>query len=205
MAQSGAINVTDLFALNSGHTTVVTADGTTLLPTATAATTEANAVFRLNKAFGITRDVTANGQGRKYTYDQEQGGDKFLRLIEAYVGTEEQDSNTEYYANGDAADAVESAAGTNDLLHVLYLVADVDDPTKIIVEFSIGNFSGDSGSTSHKKGERIKPTAIFNSKKSKASFTIKKELLDAAIVDEPGTDITFPAGKQFHRVLVTKA
>ncbi len=205
MAQSGAINVTDLFALNSGHTTVVTSDSTTLLPTGTAATAVANRAFRLNKSFGITRDVTANGQGRKYTYDQEQGGDKFLRLIEAYVGTEDQDSAAEYYANGDAADAIESAAGTNDLLHVLYLVADVDDPTKIIVEFSVGNFSGDSGSTSHKKGERIKPTAVFNSKKSKASFTIDKDILDPAIVTVPGSDLTYPADKQFYRVLITKA
>jgi len=205
MAQSGALNVSDFFALNSGHTTVVTADTNTLLPTSTAATVKTNRVERLNKSFGITRDVTANGQGRKYTFDQEKGGDRLLRVIETYVGTEEQEAATEYYADSVAADAIESAAGTNDLLHVLYLTTDVDNPTKIIVEFSVGNFSGDSGSTSHKKGERIKPTAVFNSKKSKAEFTIDKDLLDETIVTLPGSDLTFPAGKQFYRTTITKA
>lgn len=205
MAQSGALNVSDFFALNSGHTTVVTADTNTLLPTSTAATVKTNRVERLDKSFGITRDVTANGQGRKYTFDQEKGGDRFLRFVETYVGTEEQEAATEYYADSVAADAIESAAGTNDLLHVLYLSTDVDDPTKIMVEFTVGNFSGDSGSTSHKKGERIKPTAVFNSKKSKAGFTIDKDLLDETIVTIPGGDLTFPAGKQFYRVLITKA
>jgi len=205
MAQSGALNVSDFFALNSGHTTVVTADTNTLLPTITAATVKTNRVERLNKSFGITRDVTANGQGRKYTFDQEKGGDRLLRVIETYVGTEEQEAATEYYADSVAADAIESAAGTNDLLHVLYLTTDVDNPTKIIVEFSVGNFSGDSGSTSHKKGERIKPTAVFNSKKSKAEFTIDKDLLDETIVTLPGSDLTFPAGKQFYRTTITKA
>lgn len=205
MAQSGALNVSDFFALNSGHTTVVTADTNTLLPTITAATVKTNRVERLNKSFGITRDVTANGQGRKYTFDQEKGGDRFLRFVETYVGTEEQEAATEYYADSVAADAIESAAGTNDLLHVLYLTTDVDDPSKIIVEFSVGNFSGDSGSTSHKKGERIKPTAVFNSKKSKAEFTIDKDLLDETIVTIPGSDLTFPAGKQFYRTTITKA
>lgn len=205
MAQSGALNVSDFFALNSGHTTVVTADTNTLLPTSTAATVKTNRVERLNKSFGITRDVTANGQGRKYTFDQEKGGDRFLRFVETYVGTEEQEAATEYYADSVAADAIESAAGTNDLLHVLYLTTDVDDPSKIIVEFSVGNFSGDSGSTSHKKGERIKPTAVFNSKKSKDEFTIDKDLLDETIVTIPGSDLTFPAGKQFYRTTITKA
>lgn len=205
MAQSGALNVSDFFALNSGHTTVVTADTNTLLPTITAATVKTNRVERLNKSFGITRDVTANGQGRKYTFDQEKGGDRFLRFVETYVGTEEQEAATEYYADSVAADAIESAAGTNDLLHVLYLTTDVDDSTKIIVEFSVGNFSGDSGSTSHKKGERIKPTAVFNSKKSKSSFTIDKDILDETIVTLPGSDLTFPAGKQFYRTTITKA
>lgn len=205
MAQSGALNVSDLFALNSGHTTVVQVDTNTLLPTLTAASAKSHRVERLDKSFGITRDVTANAQGRKYTWDQEKGGDRLLRVIETYVGTEEQEAATEYYADSVAADAIESAAGTNDLLHIFYMTADVDDPTKIMVEFTVGNFSGDSGSTSHKKGERIKPTAVFNSKKSKAEFTIDKDLLDETIVTIPGSDLTFPAGKQFYRVLITKA
>ena len=205
MAQSGALNVSDLFALNSGHTTVVQVDTNTLLPTSTAASAKSHRVERLDKSFGITRDVTANAQGRKYTWDQEKGGDRLLRVIETYVGTEEQEAATEYYADSVAADAIESAAGTNDLLHIFYMTADVDDPAKIMVEFTVGNFSGDSGSTSHKKGERIKPTAVFNSKKSKAEFTIDKDLLDETIVTIPGSDLTFPAGKQFYRVLITKA
>lgn len=205
MAQSGALNVSDLFALNSGHTTVVTADTNTLLPTNTAATTKTNRVERLDKSFGITRDVTANGQGRKYTWDQEKGGHRFLRVVETYVGTEEQEAATEYYADSVAADAIESAAGTNDLLHVFYMTLDADDATKVIVEFTVGNFSGDSGSTSHKKGERIKPTAVFNTKKSKAEFVIDKDLLDNTIVAIPVSDLTFPAGKQFYRTTLTKA
>lgn len=205
MAQSGSYNVSDFFALKSDHTAVVTADGTTLLPTATAATAANERVMRLNKSFGIQRDVTANGQGRKYTFDQEVGGSKFLTFVSAYVGTEEQEAATEYYADSTAADAVESAAGTNDLIHVFYMGLDADDPTKVIVEFTVGNWSGDSGGTNHKKGERIKPTAIFNSKKSKAAITFDKDLLDSTIVTIPVGDLTFPSGKQVYRTTIIKA